>query len=281
MNKFISSSIAIDQRDIFYQPRRLRQSPEIRALVRETRLAAQQLVLPLFVVSGREREEPIEALPGHSRLSPDLAEQKARELAKLGVGGIFLFGVPDVKDDLGEGAADPAGPVPETLRRLREAELPLVLMADVCLCQYTSHGHCGFIEGSRIDNQRTLPLIAGAAVAYANAGAQVVAPSGMMDGQVLAIRRALDAEGHTDTAIMAYASKHASSLYGPFREAAGSAPSFGDRRSYQMDPANGREALRELELDAQEGADILMVKPGITSLDILARARERFDLPLA
>jgi len=253
----------------------------MRSLVRETRLSPRALISPIFLVPGADRRQPLEALAGHDRLSPDLAVDHARRLAELGVGGVLLFGVPDEKDDVGHGAADPAGPVPETLRRLREADLPLVLMADVCLCEYTTHGHCGALDGHRIDNDRSLPLLAAAAIAYAEAGADVVAPSAMMDGQVGALRHGLDEAGHTDTTILAYASKHASFLYGPFREAAGSAPSFGDRRSYQMDPANGREALREMELDAAEGADMLMVKPAITSLDLLAQARQTFNLPLA
>jgi porphobilinogen synthase len=259
----------------------MRASASGRALVRETRLHPAQLVAPLFVVPGLSREEPIPSLSGHSRLSPDLAVDRARRLAELGVGGLLLFGVPDAKDDQGRGAADPKGPVPETLRLLREAQLPMVLMADVCLCEYTSHGHCGVLDGERVDNDRTLPLLAAAAVAYAEAGADVVAPSAMMDGQVAALRQGLDEAGFADTAIMAYASKHASFLYGPFREAAGSTPAFGDRRGYQMDPANAREAMREMELDASEGADLLMVKPALTSLDLLARARSRFDRPLA
>jgi porphobilinogen synthase len=263
------------------RPRRLRSSAAGRALVRETRLTAAQLVAPLFVVPGRERREPIPSLSGHARLSPDLALEQAKSLAELGVGGVLLFGVPDAKDDSGRAAADPAGPVPAALAAMREAGLPLVLMADVCLCEYTSHGHCGVLEGERVDNDASLPALAEAAVAYAAAGADVVAPSAMMDGQVAALRSGLDAAGHTGTAIMAYASKHASAFYGPFREAAGSTPAFGDRRSYQMDFANGREAIREMDLDAREGADLLMVKPAITSLDLLARARERFDLPLA
>jgi porphobilinogen synthase len=220
-------------------------------------------------------------MPGHERMSPDLAVEYARRLAGLHVGGLLLFGVPDDKDDRGDGAADASGPVPATLRLLRDADLPLVLVADVCLCEYTSHGHCGVLDGRRVDNDRTLPLLAAAAVAYAEAGANVVAPSAMMDGQVVALRAGLDEADLEDTAIMAYASKHASFMYGPFREAAGSTPSFGDRRSYQMDPANAREAMREMDLDAGEGADFLMVKPAITSLDLLARARDRFELPLA
>jgi porphobilinogen synthase len=263
------------------RPRRLRATAVTRALVRETRLSPRQLVAPVFVVPGQGRREPIGAMPGHERLSADLAVEYARRLAELRIGGLLLFGVPDTKDDMGHGAADPAGPVPATLRLLREADLPIVLMADVCLCEYTSHGHCGVLDGKTVDNDRSLPLLGAAAVAYAEAGADIVAPSAMMDGQVFALRTALDEAGDTSTAIMAYASKHASFLYGPFREAAGSTPGFGDRRSYQMDPANAREAMREMDLDAQEGADILMVKPAITSLDLLARARERFDLPLA
>jgi porphobilinogen synthase len=263
------------------RPRRLRASAASRALVRETRLSPRQLVAPVFVVSGRGRREPIPSMRGQERLSPDLLVEHARRLADLRVGGLLLFGVPDEKDVVGHGAADPRGPVPETLRLLREAGLPMVLVADVCLCEYTSHGHCGVLDGHRVDNDRSLPLLAAAAVAYADAGADIVAPSAMMDGQVVALRTELDEAGHTGTAIMAYASKHASFMYGPFREAAGSTPSFGDRRAYQMDSANGREAMREMDLDAGEGADILMVKPAITSLDLLARARDRFDLPLA
>ena len=263
------------------RPRRLRANPALRALVREARLDSGQLVAPLFVVSGRRRRDEIPSLVGHARISPDLALAEAHRLAELGVGGILLFGIPDSKDVRGEAAADESGPVPETLRLLKAEKLPLALAADVCLCEYTTHGHCGVLEGDRIDNDATLPLLAEAAVAYAESGADVVAPSAMMDGQVAALRSGLDSAGFSDTAIIAYASKHASVFYGPFREAAGSTPSFGDRKSYQMDPANGREALRELELDAEEGADILMVKPAITSLDLLARARDLFNLPLA
>jgi len=263
------------------RPRRLRAKPQIRELVRETRLHPAQLVAPIFVVSGRGRREDISSLKGHARLSPDLAVAEAERLAKLGVGGVLLFGIPDSKDARGEGASDETGPVPETLRRLRAAKLPLVLLADVCLCEYTTHGHCGVLDGDQVDNDATLPLLADAAIAYAESGADVVAPSAMMDGQVAALRSGLDTAGFPGTAIIAYASKHASVFYGPFRDAAGSTPGFGDRKSYQMDPANGREAIRELDLDAREGADILMVKPAITSLDLLAMARTRFDLPLA
>jgi len=263
------------------RPRRLRANPQLRELVRETRLHPAQLVAPIFVVSGRGRREEISSLKGHARLSPDLAVAEAVRLAGLGVGGVLLFGIPDSKDARGEGAADETGPVPETLRKLKAEKVSLVLAADVCLCEYTTHGHCGVLDGDRIDNDATLPLLAEAAIAYAEAGADIVAPSAMMDGQVAALRAGLDAGGFDGTAIIAYASKHASVFYGPFREAAGSTPGFGDRKSYQMDPANGREAMRELELDAQEGADVLMVKPALTSLDLLATARDRFDLPLA
>lgn len=263
------------------RPRRLRATSSLRSLVRETRLHAGQLVEPIFVRSGKGLRDPILSLPGQARLSPDLALEHARQLADRGVGGVLLFGIPDSKDALGGGAADPAGPVPQALRLLRDAGLPLVTIADVCLCEYTDHGHCGVLAGAEVDNDATLRRLAEAAVAYAEAGADMVAPSAMMDGQVAALRSGLDGAGHPGTAILAYASKHASALYGPFREAAGSAPAFGDRRSYQMDQANQREALRELDLDHAEGADILMVKPALTSLDILAAARDRFDVPLA
>src|SRR5438128_11520627 len=263
------------------RPRRLRRTAALRSLVRQTRLSPAQLVMPLFVIGGRDRSDPIESLPGHARLSVDRAVKKAHELAQLGVGGVILFGIPDGKDDEGAGAADPGGPVPAALRALREADLPLVLAADVCLCEYTTHGHCGVIRDGAVDNDATLPLLAEAAVAYAEAGADIVGPSGMMDGQVAALRTALDAEGHERIAIMAYASKAASAFYGPFREAAGSAPAFGDRRGYQMDYANGREAVREMELDVSEGADLLLVKPGLPCLDLIAEAHARFGVPIA
>jgi porphobilinogen synthase len=267
--------------DLKERPRRLRRTAALRALVRETRMAPSQLVLPMFVTSGRDRADAIPSLPGHARLSADRAVALARELSTLGVGGVILFGIPDAKDDDGRAAADSNGPVAVTLRAMRDAGLPLVLMADVCLCEYTTHGHCGVIVSGDVDNDATLPIIAEAAVTYAEAGADIVGPSGMMDGQVAAIRAALDESGRQQTAILAYSSKAASAFYGPFREAAGSAPAFGDRRGYQMDFANAREALREMELDVREGADMLMVKPAVTSLDLLARARRRFNVPLA
>lgn len=264
---------------MIHRPRRLRRSPALRSLVRETNLTAAKLVAPLFVISGHGSRQPIESMPGQFRLTPDLVAERARELEALGVGGVILFGVSEEKEESGRGAADPRGPVPQALRAM--SGTGLVKMADVCLCEYTSHGHCGVLKGDTVDNDATLPLLAEAAVVYAEAGADLVAPSAMMDGQVEALRDGLDAAGHRDTAILAYASKAASFLYGPFREAAGSTPAFGDRRSYQMDPANGHEALLEMELDAAEGADILMVKPALTSLDLLALARQRFDRPLA
>jgi porphobilinogen synthase len=253
----------------------------MRSLVRETRLVPEQLIAPLFVVPGSGIREPIPALANQFRVSPDVAVDVARDLAERHVGGVLLFGVPEDKDPFGEGAAATDGPVPTALRGIRAAGLSLITVADVCLCEYTTHGHCGILAGEQIDNDRTLPALAEAAVAYAQAGADVVAPSAMMDGQVAALRAGLDRAGLETTAILAYASKHASAFYGPFRHAANSAPAFGDRRSYQMDPANGREAQHEMALDVAEGADMLMVKPAITSLDILVEARRRFDVPLA
>jgi len=264
------------------RPRRLRRSPALRALMRETRLDPSMLVAPLFVRSGRGIREPIASLPGVARLSVDGAVAEAAALAAAGVGGVILFGLPDAKDADGTGAWAADAPVQRAFRELRERDLPLVAMADTCLCEYTDHGHCGPItaDGS-VDNDAALAALARTAVSQADAGADVVAPSAMMDGQVAAIRAALDAAGHSDTAIMAYASKTASAFYGPFREAAGSAPAFGDRRGYQMDPANGREAVREMALDVAEGADILLVKPALPCLDLVAAARAQFDLPIA
>ncbi len=264
------------------RPRRIRSSEQIRALVRETRLDQRMLVAPLFVRPGRGVREPIASLPGQARLSPDEAIREAERLAQRGVGAVILFGLPSAKDAIGSEASAPDGIVQQALSRIRDRGLPLVVMSDTCLCEYTDHGHCGPLDaGGRVDNGRALERLARTAVAQARAGAEVVAPSAMMDGQVAAIRAALDAEGLQDTAIMAYAAKTASAYYGPFREAADSAPSTGDRRGYQMDAANGREALRELALDAAEGADILMVKPALPMLDVVAAARARFDLPIA
>ncbi|HEV8670642.1 MAG TPA: porphobilinogen synthase [Candidatus Limnocylindria bacterium] len=260
---------------------RLRRSPALRRLVSETRLAPAALLLPVFVDARIDVPSPIASLPGHSRWPVARVAELGDRAARAGIGGLLLFGLPQEKDDRGETAADPLGPVPAALRLLR-ARLPeLVLVADVCLCEYTTHGHCGVLRGDTIDNDATLPLLAGAAVEYARAGADIVAPSDMMDGRVAAIRDALDRASFADTAILSYAAKFASAFYGPFREAADCAPSFGDRSAYQMDPPNAREALAEIASDIDEGADAVMVKPAGPYLDVLARARERFDVPLA
>jgi porphobilinogen synthase len=262
--------------------RRLRRTPALRALVRETRLHPSMLVAPLFVQPGTGRRDAIGSMPGQARLSADLAADEATRLAALGVGAVILFGLPEAKDALGSQASDDDGIVQDAFRRIRALELPLVTIADTCLCEYTDHGHCGPLAGDGgVDNDAALIRLAETAVAQARAGADIVAPSAMMDGQVGAIRAALDGEGFGQTAIMAYSSKHASAFYGPFREAADSAPAFGDRRGYQMDPANGREALREMELDVAEGADILLVKPAMPGLDLVAAARARFNVPIA
>ena len=267
--------------DPSHRLRRLRRTPALRALVRETRMHPRQLIAPLFVQPGRGERTPISSLPGVSRLSPDEATTEARALARLGVGGIILFGLPAEKDPIGTGAWIDDGIVQETLRRIRDQDLDLVLIADTCLCEYTDHGHCGPVDADgSVRNDDALVSLAETAVSQARAGADVVAPSAMMDGQVAAIRAALDAEGHAETPILAYAAKTASAYYGPFREAADSAPAFGDRRGYQMDPANRREAMREMAIDLDEGADMLLVKPAMPSLDILAGARERFDVPV-
>jgi porphobilinogen synthase len=240
------------------------------------------LVAPLFVRPGSGMRETIGSMPGQARLSPDVAAEEAARLADLGVGGIMLFGLPETKDAFGTGASADDGIVQDAFRRIRALELPLVAIADTCMCEYTDHGHCGPLaaDGS-VDNDAALRRLAEIAVSQARAGADMVAPSAMMDGQVAAIRAALDAAGFSETAIVAYAAKHASAFYGPFREAADSAPAFGDRRGYQMDPANGREAIREMALDVAEGADILLVKPALSGLDLIAGARARFDLPIA
>ncbi|MEO5940111.1 MAG: porphobilinogen synthase [Candidatus Limnocylindrales bacterium] len=262
--------------------RRLRRTPALRALVCETRLHPSMLVAPLFVRHGSGVREPIGSMPGQARLSPDVAAEEAARLAALGVGGVILFGLPESKDPLGSGASDADGIVQDAFRRIRTLELPLVTIGDTCMCEYTDHGHCGPLasDGS-VDNDAALVRLAEIAVSQARAGADIVAPSAMIDGQVGAIRAALDEAGFDQTPIMAYASKHASAFYGPFREAADSAPAFGDRRGYQMDPANGREGLREMALDVAEGADILLVKPALPGLDLIAAARARFDVPIA
>ena len=260
---------------------RLRRSPALRRLVAETRLAPAALLLPVFVDARIDAPSPIASLPGHSRWPVARVAEIGERAARAGLGGLLLFGLPQEKDDRGETAADPLGPVPAALRVLRARVPDLVLVADVCLCEYTTHGHCGVLRGDAIDNDATLPLLADAGLAYARAGADIVAPSDMMDGRVAAIRDALDRASFVDTAILSYAAKFASAFYGPFREAADCAPSFGDRSAYQLDPPNAREALAEIASDIDEGADAAMVKPAGPYLDVLARARERFDVPLA
>ena len=262
--------------------RRMRRTAALRSLVRETRLHPRQLVAPIFVQPGRAVRDPISSLPGVARLSPDEAIAETARFSELGIGGVILFGLPASKDPEGSGAWIEDGIVQETLRRLRQANPDLVLIADTCLCEYTDHGHCGpLAPDGTVDNDAAIGRLAQTAVSQARAGADIVAPSAMMDGQVAAIRAALDADGATGTAVLAYAAKTASAYYGPFREAADSAPAFGDRRGYQMDPANRREALREMAIDVDEGADALLIKPAMPSLDILAAARARFELPIA
>jgi porphobilinogen synthase len=261
---------------------RLRRTPALRALVRETRLHPSMLVQPLFVRPGSGVREPIGSMPGQHRLSVDELAREADRLLQAGVRAILLFGLPDAKDAEGAGAWADDGIVQRAIAELRRAGGDeLAIIADVCLCEYTSHGHCGVLRAASVDNDATLPLLARTAVSLASAGADVVAPSAMMDGQVAAIRTALDDSGSTEAAILAYAAKHASAFYGPFREAADSAPAFGDRRSYQMDPANGREALAEIAADLAEGADMIMVKPALPALDLVAAARASTTAPIA
>jgi porphobilinogen synthase len=264
------------------RPRRTRRTAALRAFVRETTLSAADLIHPLFIVEGSGIEKPIETMPGHSQRSVDRLAREIAELQALGIPSVLLFGIPRAKDDTGTGAWDADGPVPRAIAEIKRLAPEMLVIADVCLCEYTSHGHCGVVrdESGVVINDETLPLLGQAAVCYARAGADIVAPSAMMDGQVAAIRAALDADGLTDTPILSYAAKHASAFYGPFRGAAESTPSFGDRRAYQMDPANAREALVEVQLDVDEGADMLMVKPAGSALDIIHQVRERFPHPL-
>jgi len=265
------------------RPRRLRRTPALRALVRETQLAPDDLVLPLFVLDGHGRREPVASMPGVERLTVDLVAAEALSALELGVPAVLLFGVPAEKDALGLESFAADGAVQRAVRVLKEDVPELVVVTDVCLCEYTDHGHCGLLdERGTLLNDETLETLARIAVSHAEAGADVVAPSGMIDGMVGAIRGALDGAGHTDVAVLSYAVKYASAFYGPFRDAAGGAPAFGDRRSHQLDPANVREALREAALDVAEGADALMVKPALAYLDVVRAVRERFpELPLA
>jgi porphobilinogen synthase len=260
--------------------RRLRSGEPIRRLVRETHLAASQFILPLFVTAGEGVRREISSMPGHSQLSIDQLVPECAEAAKLGLGGVILFGLPETKDETASGAYAEDGIVQNALRAIKREVPDLLVLTDVCNCEYTSHGHCGKVVAGEVDNDATLKWLAATAVSHVRAGADVVAPSDMMDGRVAAIRQALDAAGFQNTPVLSYAAKFASVFYGPFREAAESTPQFGDRRSYQMDPANGREAMREIELDLEEGADMIMVKPAMPYLDLIWQARQRFDAPL-
>ncbi|MFN8522310.1 MAG: porphobilinogen synthase [Chloroflexota bacterium] len=260
--------------------RRLRRTPAVRDLVRETRLAPADFIYPFFVTHGRGVRTPVGSMPGVYQLSVDEVVREARELPPLGIRAVLLFGLPAQKDPVGSEGYDPDGIVQRAVRALKDALPDLVVVTDVCLCEYTSHGHCGVVENGQVLNDPTLDLLTRMAVVQAEAGADIVAPSDMMDGRVKAIRAALDGGGLADTAIMAYSAKFASGFYGPFREAADSTPQFGDRRAYQMDPANAREAMLEIEQDIQEGADLVMVKPALAYLDLIQQARRRFDQPL-
>ena len=263
------------------RPRRMRISEQVRAMVRETNLSAKDFVYPMFVIPGENKKEAIASMPGCYRYSVDLAVELAKEIYGLGIPSVEVFGLPEYKDEIGSSAWDMNSPVQRAIKAIKEAVPELVIIGDVCLCQYTSHGHCGQLCGHYVDNDATLKLLQKVAVSQAQAGADIIAPSDMMDGRVAAIREALDENGFINVSIMSYAVKYASGYYGPFRDAADSAPQFGDRRAYQMDPANSREALKEVELDLAEGADIIMVKPALAYMDIIAKVRERINRPVA
>lgn len=267
--------------DLLHRPRRLRRTANLRALIRETRLDAEDFVLPLFACAGTNIRREVASMPGVHNISVDKIADEAARAYDVGVKGIMLFGLPEAKDEFGSGAYHENGIVQQAVRAIRDSAPDLVIMTDTCLCEYTSHGHCGVVREDEVLNDPSLELLARIAVSQAEAGADVIAPSAMMDGQVLAIRDALDEAGFEHIPILAYAVKFASALYGPFREAADSAPAFGDRRAYQMDAANAREAMREAELDYAEGADVLMVKPATVNLDVLRMLRDQFDVPLA
>lgn len=264
-----------------YRMRRLRESGLLRRMVRETRLAPEDFIYPLFAVHGRGIREPIAAMPGQFRLSVDELVKEAKDAVSMGLPALLLFGIPSKKDPRGSEAYAEGGIVQQSVRAIKDTVPDLLVITDVCLCQYTSHGHCGVVEQDRVKNDPSLELLARTALSHVEAGADMVAPSDMMDGRVGAIRESLDEAGYTETPIMAYSAKYASSFYGPFREAADSAPQFGDRRSYQMDPANSTEALREVGLDIDEGADLIMVKPALPYLDVIHRVKQEFGLPLA
>ena len=263
------------------RPRRLRRTPLLRDLVRETALSPRDFIYPLFVCPGRGRTQPVSSMPGVAQLSVDRAAEEAETVRGLGIPGVILFGVPEAKDPMGSEAYADHGVVQEAIRAIKDRVPDLLVVTDVCLCEYTDHGHCGLVEDGDVDNDGTLELLAREALSHARAGADVVAPSDMMDGRVGAIRTALDHDGFPQVAILSYAAKYASAFYGPFREAAESTPRFGDRRSYQMDPGNGDEALREVEADIAEGADMVMVKPALSYLDVISRVKRRFGFPTA
>jgi porphobilinogen synthase len=264
-----------------YRPRRLRRSESLRALIRETHLSPSQFVYPLFIMPGKKKREEISSMPGIFRISVDQLEQEAKECMELGVNSVILFGLPEKKDAMGTGAHAKDGIIQRGIKELKNKVPELTVITDVCLCEYTDHGHCGCLIGDTVDNDATLEILAKVALSHAEAGADMVAPSDMMDGRVAEIRAALDENNFEMVPIMSYAVKYASAFYGPFRDAANCAPKFGDRRSYQMDPANSREAMREATLDVEEGADILMVKPALAYLDIISRLKDEFDLPIA
>lgn len=263
-----------------HRPRRLRKSEKLRGLVRETRLSAAGFIYPMFVCPGTNVRKEVSSMPGVHQQSADQIVEECKEIEALGISGVILFGLPESKDPRGASSTSAQGVVQRAIEAIRKAKLDLVVITDVCLCEYTDHGHCGVIENVDVANDATLPILAEQALSHARAGADIVAPSDMMDGRVEAIRRTLDQHKFQDVAILAYAAKYCSGFYGPFREAADSAPQFGDRRSYQMDPANAREALKEVALDLEEGADIVMVKPALPYLDVIRRVREAFDVPI-
>lgn len=260
--------------------RRFRQTEEMRSFVRETRIGREDLIYPVFVQEGRDIREPVPSMPGVFRYSIDRLDEILARIKSLGIPAILLFGIPGHKDERGSGAYDPEGITQRAIRFIKEKMPSLLVIADICLCEYTSHGHCGLVEDGQVLNDETLPLLARAAVTNADAGADIIAPSDMMDGRVAAIRKALDEEGHKNVPVLSYSAKYASGYYGPFRDAAESAPLFGDRRSYQMDPADARQARQEMEDDLEEGADMLIVKPALAYLDILKMARDRFAVPV-
>ncbi|HEU20678.1 MAG TPA: porphobilinogen synthase [Deltaproteobacteria bacterium] len=264
-----------------YRPRRLRQNENFRRMIRETTLTVNDFIYPLFVTFGKNVKKPIASMPGNFQLSIDHLVKEVKSARDLGIPAVILFGIPETKDEVASGALGDKGIIQQAVKAVKDAVPDILVITDLCLCEYTSHGHCGILDGHVVDNDATLQVLGETAVSQAKAGADMVAPSGMMDGQVLAVREALDESGYEHVPIMAYSAKYASCFYGPFRDAAESTPQFGDRKAYQMDPPNSDEAMREITLDVEEGADIIMVKPALPYLDIIRRAKEEFDLPLA